>query len=105
MSKKAYCNYKASETGTHYSFKISASSFNGIFNSYTMLFAEHRDAFFTVKNLAVKTPSLNFFLRVGELFSGLLLKESNDLFQKLYKDVRPKEFAVSAKFSKVKILF
>lgn len=108
MSKKAYCNYKnykASKTGTHYNFKIRTSSFNGIFISQIKLLAEHRDAFFATKNLAIKTLSSNFFLRVGELFSGGLLKESNDFFQKLYKDVRPKEFAVSAKFSRVKILF
>lgn len=105
MSKKAYCNYKATKAGINYSFKISLHSFNTIFDFLVKLCAEHRDDFISVRSLAARNKPLNFYLRVGRLLSGASLNESNDLFFNLYKDIRSKEFCIAAKFIKVSILF
>jgi len=99
-AKKAYCNYKAVKAGINYSFKLKINNFNGVFAFQVKLLTEHTASFVATKSLIAGADRLNFYSRRGAVLDGVSLTESNDLFQNLYKDIRPKFFNVAAKFAK-----
>lgn len=105
MAKKAYYNYKATRAAIKYSFKIKMASFNSLFVFYTKLFTDHKNTFISTKLLIAEAMPEKSFFRASVLLDGVLLDESSDLFQNLYKDIRSKTFTVSAKFAKSLILF
>lgn len=105
LAKKSYCNYKATKTSAHHSFKIKMNNFNSLFGFHAKLFTDHKNTFILTKTSIYKTVRGKLFFRSSTLLDGVALNASNDLFQNLYKDIRQKTFCISAKFAKALILF
>lgn len=82
------------------------TSFNSLARLYIHVLAEHKSVFTSIKFQMCKyiQPQKVFFLRAGTFLTGAVLLNANELFQNIYKDIRPKNFCIAAKFSKVLLL-
>lgn len=101
MARKAFFNHIL-----NYCFKIKINNFNSLFGFYVKVFTEHQSIFTETKLQIFKymKPKKVFFFRANIFLTGVALATANELFQNIYKDIRPKTFCISAKFARVLIL-